>query len=245
MKFAYVLIAFLVTFPLTAQKRSTESPRTIYTQSKGSVVTILTFGPKNEPLSQGSGFVVSKNLIVTNYHVLAGSTTASIVFSDGTIVISKSVVAASQPKDLAILDVDTGNKPSLTVGSELQLKVGESVYAIGAPNGLPASLSDGLVSAFRQDEGQFLIQITAPIAPGSSGGPLFNHQGQVVGITTSRLRDGGFGFAVGVNDIEQLLLVTLTVPLSLSDLPQDYSDGTINELQTVQDLFEQKQYSEA
>ena len=246
MKFTYVLICFLVALPVIAQKRSSEAPRTIYTQSKGSVVTILTFGSKNEPLSQGSGFIVSKNLIVTNYHVLAGSTTASVVFNDGTIVVSKAVVAASQPKDLAILDVDTGNKIPLTMGSELQLKVGESVYAIGAPNGLPASLSDGLVSAFRQDEGQFLIQITAPIAPGSSGGPLFNHQGQVVGITTSRLKDGGFGFAVGANDIEQLLLVTLTVPLALTDLPQDFSsEGTSNELKTVQDLYEQKKYNEA
>jgi len=111
----------------------------------------------------------------------------------------KSVVYSMPPEDVATVEAETGNRPPLSWGDELQLKVGEAVYAIGAPSGLSTSLSNGLISAFRLDKRDVLfIQITAIIAPGSSGGPLFNSQGQVVGITTSRLKDSDFGFAVGI-----------------------------------------------
>jgi S1-C subfamily serine protease len=157
----------------------------------------------------------------------------------------KSVVAGSQPKDLLIVEAETGNRQALTIGNELQLKVGEPVYAIGAPHGLSASLSNGLVSSFRQDEGQFLIQITAAVAPGSSGGPLLNNQGQVVGVTTSRLKEGGFGFAVGASDIQHLLKVPLLVSIQLSDLSSEQPAVSADELAPVQALFDQKKYPEA
>lgn len=177
MKLMYSAACILVAINLSAQTKGNLSPETIYSQGKGSVVTILTFDANKAPLAQGLGFVVAKNRVATNYHVVAGSTSATVVFGDGSTVPVKSVNAASQPEDIAILEVETGSRPALRLGDELQLKVGESVYAIGAPSGLPASFSDGLVSAFRQDAGQFLIQTTAQVAPGSSGGPLFNKMG--------------------------------------------------------------------
>ncbi len=245
MKLAYLPVVALFALPLPAQNKTDLSPEAIYAQSKGSVVTILTFDTNKAPLAQGSGFVVAKNRVATNYHVLSGSTSASIVFSDGSAVIANSIVAASQPLDIAIVEAETGSRPALPLGDELQLKVGQTVYAIGAPNGLSASLSNGLVSAFRQDEGQFLIQITAAIAPGSSGGPLFNSRGQVVGITTSRLKDAGFGFAVGAGDLEHLLKVPLPVSLALSDLPSETTSAPEDELKPVRVLFDNKEYTEA
>lgn len=242
------LFAALLILPMfnaaIAQGKGDLSPELIYSHSKGSVVTILTFDSNKAALGQGSGFVVANNRIITNYHVLAGSSSASVIFNDGSIVVAKSVVAASQPKDIVIFEAETGNRPSLPLGDELQLKVGQAVYAIGAPQGLTASLSNGLVSSFRQDEGQFLIQITASISPGSSGGPLFNSQGLIVGITTSRLKDGSFGFAVGVGDIQHLLMVPLPVAIQLSDLTGDQAapDG---DLDTAQALFDKKQYANA
>ena len=244
MRFRYLTILFLGTLPIAAQIKGNSSPEVLYAKCKASVVTILTFDGSRAPLGQGSGFIVAKNRVVTNYHVVAGSTSASIVFHDGSIAVVKAVVAGSGPKDLVIVEAETGNRAALGLGDELQLKVGETIYAIGAPNGLSASLSNGLVSAFRQDEGQFLIQITAPIAPGSSGGPLLNSQGQVVGVTTSRLKDGSFSFAMGAGDVQHLLKVPLGVKIQLSDLTADET-ATPSELTSVQVLFEQKKYEAA
>jgi len=245
MNFARLMIVLLVAASMDAQTKSSLSPDVLYARTKGAVVTILTSDAKNEALGQGSGFIVAKNRVITNYHVLAGSSAASIIFNDGAIVAVKSVVAGSQPKDLLIVEAETGNRQALTIGNELQLKVGEPVYAIGAPHGLSASLSNGLVSSFRQDEGQFLIQITAAVAPGSSGGPLLNNQGQVVGVTTSRLKGGGFGFAVGASDIQHLLKVPLLVSIQLSDLSSEQPAVSADELAPVQALFDQKKYPEA
>jgi tetratricopeptide (TPR) repeat protein len=212
--------------------------------NQGSVVTIYTFDAQKAPLAQGSGFVIGKNRVVTNYHVLTGSASATVAFTDGSTAVVQSVIAGSNPKDIAIVDVATGNRPALHFGNELDLKVGETVYAIGAPKGLSASLSSGLVSAFREDEGEFLIQITAPIASGSSGGPLFDSQGRVIGITTSRLKDSGFGFAVGASDIEHLARSPLPVAISLSDLV-DHDAGDPTDLKPVRDLLEAKKYADA
>ncbi|MGC1088546.1 MAG: tetratricopeptide repeat-containing serine protease family protein, partial [Candidatus Acidiferrum sp.] len=183
--------------------------------------------------------------MVTNYHVVSGSSTASIIFDDGSIAMITAVVAASAPKDIAIVEAETGSHPPLPLGDELGLKVGETIYAIGAPKGLAASLSNGLVSAFRQDQGQFLIQITASIAPGSSGGPLLNSEGQVVGLTTSRLTDGSFGFAVGAADVQHLLKVPLSVKLQLSDLTSEEASNPAAVLSPVQALFDQKKFDDS
>src|ERR1700761_1483926 len=82
------------------------TPDAIYSSSKGSVVTVLTFDNNKAPLEQGSGFVVAKDRIVTNYHVINGSSSASVVFDDGVVLPTDSLVAVSAAKDLAILKVN-------------------------------------------------------------------------------------------------------------------------------------------
>ena len=119
------------------------------------------------------------------------------------------------------------------------------MYAIGSPNGLASSLSNGLVSAFREDDGQFLIQITASIAPGSSGGPLFDSQGKVIGITTSKLNDGSFSFAVGAGDIAHLLKTPLSIPVELSTLEGDSTPEDESSLTEVRKLYDADKYQDA
>src|SRR5208337_4267774 len=241
-----LLILLLVAVPpCVAQTAGSLSPENIYSKCNESVVTILTFDSNRAPLGEGSGFIIGKNRVVTNYHVAGGSSSASVVFSDGSIAPVTAVIAGSGPKDLVILEAATGNRAALVLGNELQLKVGETIYAIGTPAGLTSSLSSGLVSAFREDQGEFLIQITAAIAPGSSGGPLLNSRGQVVGVTTSRLKDGSFGFAVGAGDLQQLLKVPLAVKLQLSDLNSDESEAPVTGIESVQSLYQAKKYEEA
>src|SRR5579872_341603 len=105
-----LLILLLVVLPVAAQIKGTPSPENLYAKSKASVVTILTFDANKAPLGQGSGFIVAKNRVVTNYHVLAGSTSASIVFNDGSMAIVTSVISASEPKDLVIAEAETGKR---------------------------------------------------------------------------------------------------------------------------------------
>ncbi|MGA7521143.1 MAG: serine protease [Acidobacteriaceae bacterium] len=165
--FTMAVVTIVSTSNLCAQKGISLSPQQIYSKSRESVVTIYTFDANKAPLSQGSGFLVAKNRIITNYHVLAGSSSGSVIFDDGTVAPIRSVVAGSQPNDLAIVDAATGARQPLPLAAESSIKIGETVYAIGSPRGLSASLSSGLVSAFREEEGEFRIQITAQIAPGS------------------------------------------------------------------------------
>jgi tetratricopeptide (TPR) repeat protein len=246
MRFPQLALTLLVAaLPNYGQTKGTLTPETLYARSKASVVTVLTFDANRAPLGQGSGFIVARNRVVTNYHVVAGSTSASIVFEDGSIAVVTAVIAASAPKDLVIVEVETGSRQQLALGNELQLKVGETIFAIGSPKGLSTSLSSGLISAFRQEEGQFLIQITAPIAPGSSGGPVLNNTGQVVGVATSRLKEGSFGFAVGASDVQHLLKAPLALKLQLSDLPADEAPTAAADFGSVQTLFDQKKYDDA
>lgn len=130
-----ILVLLVGSIPINAQtKAASPSPDVIYSRCKFSVVTILTFDKNRAPLSQGSGFIVAKNRVLTNYHVLAGSVSASVIFSDGSITVVSTVIAASSPKDLAIVEAETDVRPPLVLGDELQLKVGETTYTIGAPS---------------------------------------------------------------------------------------------------------------
>jgi serine protease Do len=169
----------------TSSLKSTGSltPSQIFSRSRGSVVVIIAADQTNKNEALGSGFIVSNNRIVTNHHVLEGMSQAVIVFSDGSVKSVSSVIADSAEQDLIVVTTQTGNRQPLPFGGELALQQGDSVYALGAPKGLELSFTIGIVSSFRKSNSQFLIQTTAPIAPGSSGGPLFNQAGKVVGVT--------------------------------------------------------------
>jgi len=166
----------------------------------------------------GSGFLVSRDRIATNRHVVEGMKEAYVVFSDGAIKRVSSVVADSIQQDLIILTAETGNRPPLPFGDELSLQQGDPVYALGAPKGLELSFTNGIVSSFRKSNAQFLIQTTAPIAPGYSGGPLFDRAGRVVGVTTSMISDApGIYFSVGVGDLRRLLRTPRAVALPFEE----------------------------
>jgi S1-C subfamily serine protease len=111
------------------------------------------------------------------------------------------VLAYDKSRDVAIIKAHGVDFRTLTLGDSDRLQVGEEVVAIGNPLSLESTVSNGIVSAIRTvDEGKF-VQITAPISPGSSGGPLFNMSGEVVGITTSHLVGGqNLNFAIPIND---------------------------------------------
>jgi S1-C subfamily serine protease/Tfp pilus assembly protein PilF len=189
-----------------AQGQGGQTPSTIFRNAKPSVVYIIAGDSNGNPTVQGSGFIIGKDRVVTNHHVLVGTSTAIALFSDGRSSPITTVIADSGPKDLIVVGAETGQRPAVMLGDELALQEGDPVYAIGAPKGLELSLTDGIVSSFRNSGDEFLIQSTAAIGHGSSGGPLFNREGRVVGITAALMSDTpGIYFSIGVGDLKRLL----------------------------------------
>jgi Trypsin-like peptidase domain len=177
--------------------------------ANGAIVTIIT-AANDKPIAQGTGFLVSADgVIVTNYHVIETGNVAIVKFPDGTVLPIDGVLAADKVRDLAVIKIHGKTFRTLTLGNSDHVQVGEEVVAIGNPLSLESTVSNGIVSGMRtsKEQGGKFLQTTAPISPGSSGGPLFNMRGEVVGINTLYL-DGGenLNFAIPVNDARRLLL---------------------------------------
>lgn len=167
----------------------------------------------------GSGFIISKEgYIVTNHHVVAQADEVIVRLSDRR-EFDATVIGTDQRSDLALLQVDANDLPFLQLGKSSELKVGEWVLAIGSPFGLDYSVTAGIVSAkgrsLPTERGENyvpFIQTDVAINPGNSGGPLFNLQGEVVGVNSQIFtRSGGsigLSFAIPAkvvkNIIEQL-----------------------------------------
>ncbi|PIP19230.1 MAG: hypothetical protein COT38_01755 [Candidatus Omnitrophica bacterium CG08_land_8_20_14_0_20_41_16] len=157
----------------------------------------------------GSGFLISPDgTIVTNYHVIKGAEGLGVKFAQGKELITNvSVIKTDAVRDIALIKVNTPvNAAPLPLGDSEQIVVGERVVAIGNPQGLQNTVSDGLVSAVRDAGGVKQIQISVPISHGSSGGALINMRGQVIGITTSSYDQAqNLNFAIPINYVKEYL----------------------------------------
>jgi hypothetical protein len=172
----------------------------LYKRVVNSTVTIQT------DQGLGSGFFVAPSIIATNYHVIEGASEAYCFLnnSDEPYLI-EGYLAADQSVDLILLKVSGVTRPAIPFSDEA-VSPGQKIYAMGSPKGLPATISDGIISGMRDFEGYKLIQMTAPISPGSSGGPVLNSQGQVIGVSVSQLDSGqNLNFAIPKSYLEILL----------------------------------------
>ncbi len=159
------------------------------------------------PLGFGSGFFVRDNLIATNYHVIEGAArgTAKLVGQFSTYTI-EGVTATDQTNDLALLKVTVYGIKPLPLGNSSDVKIGETVYVAGNPKGLEGTFSDGIISSRRDKYTKELLQMTAPISPGSSGGPVLNSKGEVIGISSMTLVGGqNLNFAIPSRYLTELL----------------------------------------
>ncbi|MFZ5897286.1 MAG: S1C family serine protease [Myxococcota bacterium] len=168
--------------------------------------------------SLGTGFIVRDDgWIATNFHVAAVPDELWVLLSDGRRFPIIEVVNASRRHDLAILRIDAKALPTLTLGDSDRVRPGDAVVAIGHPLGLEDTVSNGLVSAVRHVDTDFdVLQISAPIAPGSSGGPLFNERGEVIGVAAAIMRGGqNLNFGLPVKYVKAL--AAHPRPVSISD----------------------------
>src|SRR6202167_2321836 len=204
--------------PTTNKRRHLDIPA-ISREAKGSIVSIVMSDKDGHPIAQGSGFLVTKNgRVVTNYHVIKNGASAVIKLPDGAFFAIDGVLAFDKGHDVAVIKAHGGNFQTVPLGDSDRLQVGEEVVAIGSPLSLESTVSNGIVSAIRtvEDEGGKFLQITVPISPGSSGGPLFNMSGKVVGITTSHIKGGeNLNFAIPINDVKPLLRSAFSKPRAL------------------------------
>lgn len=196
-----------------------KTPAELFREWSPAVVTI--FVKKGDAQGGGTGFLIDEyGTIVTNHHVIDGAEYAKIKFINGASFENIDVLVDDRQADLAILSIDikkpleggappTDVKP-IRLGDSEKIAVGERAIAIGNPLGLEHTLTDGLISARRLYEGRQWIQISVPISPGNSGGPLFNMRGEVIGINTAQLggpfaRAQNLNLAVPVDDLKHLM----------------------------------------
>jgi 2-alkenal reductase len=223
---------FLRTMILTADTPRTVTPRgelseiehhriALFENAAPSVVYLFTEGPGHggeRRAGAGSGFVWdAAGHVVTNYHVIEGASRVRVRLDSGAAIDAK-VIGSAPDQDLAVVQLaETREKlHAIPIGRSTDLKVGQSVFAIGNPFGLNRSLTTGIISALDRRlptasnrEVAGAIQIDAAINPGNSGGPLLDSAGRLIGVTTAILSDtgsfAGVGFAVPVDVVNRIV----------------------------------------
>lgn len=214
MKLVWLVLLLIIPLKVQAQDILPELVRRI----KPSAVAIETFDSRGEKVSRGSGFFIDTDRIVTNRHVLEGAFRAEVHASSGAMFPVKGVLAVDAEGDLAVLKIDAPTPAIRPLPlDKTSPQEGESVVVIGNPLGLEGSVTNGIVSAVR-DIPTFgrIIQITAAISAGSSGSPVVNMQGQVIGIATLQITGGqSVNFAIPSERISQL---QVSPAMSLADL---------------------------
>ena len=193
------------------------SAAALYKQAAPGIVTITTEVARRGRTGEGTGSGIvldTSGNILTNAHVIAGASQIQVTFSDGKTAAA-SVAGSNTAADLAVVHVSVAASSlhPVPLGDSNTVRVGDAVYAIGAPFGLAETMTAGIVSGLnRSNQGTGLtglIQTDAPINPGNSGGALLNTLGQVIGVNDSIespiAGNVGVGFAIPINAVKQLL----------------------------------------
>lgn len=195
-----------------------QTARQIAQKAFASVVLLGMEDPHGQLVSIGSGFFVREDIVATNLHVIEGASRgyAKIVGQKPKYNIA-GIMGIDQQRDLVLLKIVGVKAPSLPLGDSQQVAVGDEVYAVGNPLGLEGTFSQGIVSSIRQVSSETIFQITAPISPGSSGGPVLNVQGKVMGVAVATFQGGqNLNFAIPVSYLASLLSrIGPVVPLSI------------------------------
>ena len=240
---SFLAVMALVLAGASAFGQTGDEAKRIYDASQDSVFLVYLNDSSGTPSALGSAFLVGPRLLITNAHV---ADAGSPVLAVGPVRIPMKIIRTDEKNDLAVLsvDVDLTSKP-LPLASAL-VSPGEQIFAIGNPEGLEKTISQGIISGLRKREGRELLQVTSPISHGSSGGPILNAKGEVVGVAVGMLEDGqNLNFAVPVALVKAILeqkaevVAASNVDRSLSEAKDllgkraqaEYSDDSSSEYQ--------------
>ena len=183
-------VPLIVTAP-----RGPRSADDIFNQVSQSVVRINVASASGSLVASGSGVVIGPGSVITNCHVALRGDLLEVKLAG--VTYTASVEVANEEGDLCLLDVSGLSAPAVSLGRVDSVRVGQPVYAIAAPRGLYSTISDGIVSALREVQGSKMIQTSAPVSPGSSGGGLFDTNGRMIGVVTLQTKAGqNLNFAV-------------------------------------------------
>lgn len=214
------LLFLLSLLPACSNKPKKLTGEEVYLKISPSTVEIHAEGDFKS--GTGSGFFVDDGgTVITNYHVIEDASAAYVTTSDGGAYEVTSVAGYSEEFDIAILTTTISD--TMAVATSTSVTTGESVYVLGSSRGLTGTFSEGLVStAERMMDDIPFIQISAPISPGNSGGPVVNAYGEVIGIATLTRTDGqNLNFALPISLVNQ---ISLEHPVSMQEFYETTSE---------------------
>ncbi len=210
-----------LTAPPVKARMTRYSPAQIYDQNSEAVVLINLYDEEGNVVQRGSGFnIADDGLVVTSLHVLTGGERIELVFPGGEVRDEVQIAALSPLKlDLALLTFDGTKLPTIGGFQSVDVAPGDVIYVIGNPKGLVGSVSEGIIGGVRDEAGVTFYQITAPLSSGSSGGPVFNEYGEVIGVANSVVRDAqNINFSVAIDQLSELRF--FPAPVGASELPK-------------------------
>jgi S1-C subfamily serine protease len=182
-------------------------PRDIARQTFPSVVLLSMTDASGQSISIGSGFFVLPDVVATNWHVVDGTTHGYAKrIGDATHYPVAGAVALDKQHDLVLLKITGSTSTPLELADPEAVAIGDRVFTVGSPRGYEGTFSDGIVSGIRTSGVAQLLQITSPIARGSSGGPVVNVRGRVVGVTVALVEgEQNLNFALPISYVMPLL----------------------------------------
>jgi hypothetical protein len=213
-----------MTLPVAAQEQEPVVAR-IARENLPSVVTLIALDDRDQPLALGSGFFISRDgVLVTNAHVVGGAAKVLVRWR-GQSGVALKILNFARKYDLVTIQTSFTSTPAVLLADSDTAAVGQDVIVLGSPQGLEGTVSTGIIGGLRVLGGVKFLQITAPISPGSSGGPVFNFQGRVIGISTATSAKGqNLNFALPVNLLRDVPPTTIAFTAA-KPVPFDMRDG--------------------
>ena len=184
-----------------------QSPQQIAKKALASTVLLVMEDANGQPLSLGSGFFVRNGQVATNLHVVKGASRGyAKLVGQKTKYDIEGITGVDAERDLVILKISVPGAQVISLGDSDTVQVGAPIYAVGNPRGLEGTFSQGIISSVRKVGTDKILQLTAPISPGSSGGPVLNDKGQVIGVSVATFRGGqNLNFAIPSNYLKKLM----------------------------------------
>ncbi len=199
------LLSLFLAVVISTECQANDVGKQVYSATEASVFLVYLNNASGSPSALGSAFLVKPHVLVTNAHVAEAG---SPVLSVGPVRLPLKVISVDHVHDLATMSVEADLTSTPLVLSSDKVMPGEQIFAIGNPEGLEKSISQGIVAGLRKRNGNDLIQITSPMSHGSSGGPVLNSKGEVIGVAVAFLEEGqNLNFAVPVEYVRDLLTI--------------------------------------